>query len=157
MTQVIKLDFKHKLNAGILKYLKSSWNTHPEPKSCAPEDFPDPYKQLNTHPELVSWLWDVMCEKLPETCQWIVYGKPVLIHPETGIIFGFGHGDQVIGLRLNLDKIGEAIMAGMEDEVELDEGNSLYSDDIGNDWVFCTWTEDDPAWCLMAYRDASEE
>lgn len=156
MKQVIKLDVQNQLNAGVLNYLQRAWNTRPEPHNCAPEDFSDPYKQLETHPELVGWLWDNMSAKLPKACQWIVYGKPVLIHPKTGVIFGFGHGDLVIGLRLELDKIGEAIMAGMEDEVEFDDGTSLYSDDIGHDWVFCTWTEDDPDWCLCAYEAAGK-
>lgn len=155
MKQVSKLDVRHTWNAGVLAYLQSPWNKHPHPKDSPPDEVVDPYRQLGTHPELVAWLWDTMTAKLPEACQHIVYGKPALVHPRTGIIFGFGHGEQVCALRLAMDKIGESIMAGMEDDVELDEQHTLYGEDIGDDWVFCTWTEDDPDWCLRAYENAA--
>lgn len=155
MKQVTKLDFRHQLNAGVLNYLQSEWNTSPEPKSCPPDALKN-YQELGTHPELVSWLWETMTAKLPQACQWVIFGKPVLIHPKTGVIFGFGQGDSVCGLRLALDKVGEAIMSGMDDDAELENGHTIYGEDIGDDWVFCTWTEDDPDWCLRAYENAAK-
>jgi len=154
MKQVSQLGFRHRVNDGVLKYLQGDWNLRPEPIYGEPDEVLDPKAALGTHPELLDWLWNTICAKLPKDCRKVIYGKPVLIHPETGVIFGLGHGECVCALRLPLDKVGEAIMSGMEDDVELENGQELYSEDIGDDWVFCTWTEDDPDWCLRAYENA---
>jgi hypothetical protein len=34
-------------------------------------------------------------EKLPQQCEYIIYGCPAIVHPESGIIFGFQKGSEI--------------------------------------------------------------
>ena len=156
----MKRDFFSKLhtesNQGILTFLKKGWNKYPKPVCCFPEDIKDPYSKLKTHPELVSWLWDTLHAKLSLNCKFILYGKPVLIHPKTFVIFGFGHGETACALRLPYDRIEDALELGMVEDVELKNGQKMYSEDIGDDWVFCGWNEDEVDWCLRSFEYAAK-
>lgn len=155
----MKRDFFKQLqcesNSGILNYLKKGWNKHPRPVCCSPDEIKNPGKSLWTHPELIDWLWNTLQAKVPIDCKHVLFGKPVLIHPETLVVFGFGHGDSACALRLPMDRIEIGLGLGMQEDVELANGTRMYSEDIGDDWIFCGWTEDDPDWCLRAFEYAA--
>jgi hypothetical protein len=55
---------------------------------------------LGAHPDLLARLWDELGGALPVDCRWIVFGTPVLVHPKTGMLFGFGGGTHTYAFRL---------------------------------------------------------
>ena len=81
--------------------------------ACSPESVQDPYIHLGTHPELVSRLWDRITSALPVRCNWVVYGAPVLVRPDTGIIFAFAGGTSTYALRLPPKQRAELVDAAM--------------------------------------------
>lgn len=165
MTPRIIVNFNHPANAGIIKYLGSRWLSSRKKKKSpqievlsdeAPENIPDPYYQLGTHPELVERFWDEITVKLPTKCQWVINGTPTLVHPMSGIIFGFACGTHSYALRLPALKHQEALNAGAERIHQYSNGDELDLDSIGKEWVFGSWLKDETAWCLAAYEFAGE-
>ncbi len=121
-----------------------------------PDQIEQPYMALGTHPDLVARHWDELQAQLPTDCRAVVYGTPALMHPTTGIVFGFANGTHPYALRLpELDR-AEAIRAGAT-RVTHQTGGQPSSDleDLGPEWVFCRWLADELAWCRAAFEFAS--
>lgn len=154
MPHHITVDFKHPANAGILKRLGRSTGGAMV-SDGSPEDHPDPYFQLGTHPELVSWLWNKITVSLPEKCQWIINNRPVLVHPATGIIFGYAEGTHAYALRLPPAVYQEAIEQGAK-RVHTYASSTFDLETVGDGWIFGRWRREEAAWCLAAYQFAGE-
>ena len=151
---------QHLGKPGRLEHSVSSTKDRPE---CAPEDVEEPYLTLGAHPDLVQRLWDELPEKLPQDCRWVVYGTPALVHPDTGIVFGFGGGTHTYALRLPPSTHRDARNAGattVHDYPAYPELGILASRldlaDIGSDWVFGGWHRGEESWCLAAYQYAGK-
>jgi hypothetical protein len=156
-------------NRGVLEHLRKperlqrSVSAAKNAAECRPEDVDDPYLTLGAHPELVERLWDELPKNLPQDCRWVVYGTPALVHPSTGIIFGFGGGTHTYALRLPPAVIGTARGAGATTvhsypaypELGIAASN-LDLADIGPQWVFGHWHQDELRWCLAAYEYAGK-
>lgn len=167
MGQIIKVDFGHPANAGILHYLKEMQEETASlklPPSLSPVDVKDPHYNLGTHPDVVSRLWNEIPKDLPERCEWVVYGSPVLVQPEIGVIFGVGLGT-TYALRLPEPARSEAVNKGAKTiwtyndawRKELGpEHNTVLDLAIwGPGWVFGKWLSDESRWCLAAYHSAA--
>jgi hypothetical protein len=173
----------HPANSGILRHLASNARhlrlQKQEEFSCSPESVSDPYTRLGTHPDLVSRLWDEITVSLPTRCKWIVYGAPVLVRPDSGVIFAFAGGSLTYALRLPQELLAEFFSAALEKANKNADGIGLagedrerylathtgsvwrYSDgstldlrDIGEGWVFGRWLEGEVHWCRRAYEFA---
>ena len=154
MTTRISVNFNHPANKDAIRFLTSSWKTTLEPQSAAPEEITEPQLALATHREMLNWVWTTLPARLPTDCRWVVYGTPVLVHPKTGIIFCIAYGQSLCALRLSADEARMAVMDELESECTLDNGDVIYSDEIGDEWVFCSWEEYDVNWCLRAFQAA---
>lgn len=154
MSHHITVDFQHPANTGILKRLGRSTGGAIV-SNGAPEDHPDPYFQLGTHPDLVARLWNKITIPLPEKCQWIINKRPVLVHPATGIIFGYAEGTHAYALRLPPAEYQEAIQKGAT-RIHQYPSSTFDLDTVGKEWVFGKWLKDEPAWCLAAYEFAGK-
>jgi hypothetical protein len=150
------INFDHPANVGILRYLNSRDPDTRLPPSASPGSVPDPYYTLGTHPELVQRLWDELGAALPEKCGWVVYGRPVLAHPQSGIVFGFAGGSLVYALRLPEAELREATLAGSKRVHTYSNGTTLDVSEIGEEWTLGGWFADEERWCLAAYRFAGE-
>ncbi len=149
----MEIDIDHPANAGILTYLRSRLSTVGA-ASQSPESIDDPYYNLGTHPDLVTRLWDQVTVDLPERCNWVVYRRPALVHPRTGIIFAFATGTHVYAFRLpERDRLA-AIRAGATKLHTFMDGTSLDVSTIGDEWVFGSWLAGEAAWCAAAYAYA---
>src|SRR5262249_18290587 len=101
---VVNLD--HPFNQGILSYLgnperlQRAVSVASKIRVCAASEVADPYMTLGTHPDLVSRLWDELGKGLPADCRYVVFGAPVLLRPDSGVIFGFAGGTLTYALRL---------------------------------------------------------
>ena len=180
----IEIDESHPANAGILEYLRESTRDSLSQsrhiRSCSPTAVDDPYYTLGTHPELVARLWDEITVELPVKCNWIVHGVPVLVRPDTGIIFGFARGTFTYALRLperhrnELNKMAnesankranESGLTGKDREHYIREqtGNILtYSDGsafdiatISEHWILCRFLDRETLWRLAGYENAA--
>ena len=161
----MNVDFTSPANSGVFHHLKanasspSAVSVARSKESCAPESVDDPYYNLGTHPDLVSWLWDELTTKLPEVCKWVVYGAPVLVNPKSGIIFGFAGGTHTYALRLPPAERGAAIKAGCKrvwkypafPELQI-KPSELKLDDFGEEWMFGQFQACEKDWCLAAYE-----
>jgi len=148
----IDIGFDHPANQGILRYLKGIDPGIRLPPSVSPGDVNNPYYTLGTHPDLVERLWDKLGSALPADCRWVVYGRPVLAHPQSGVIFAFATGSLVYGLRLPAAELVEAKRAGSKQVHTYSNGTKLHISDIGDEWAFGGWFPDEDRWCLAAYH-----
>ena len=99
-------------------------------------------------------LWDELGGALPFDCRAIFYGRPALIHPDTGIVFGFAGGTHTYALRLPPAVLSEALQAGTARVTRYPNGSVLDLSAIGEEWVFCRWYKDEERWCRAAYAHA---
>jgi hypothetical protein len=83
------------------------------------------------HPDIAAYVFETLKAELPDTCRWIVYSRPALVHPKSGVIFAFGIGDDCVALRLPLDERGPS----WTDECVLAD-DCISVDEIGADWSF---------------------
>ena len=121
-----------------------------------PEEFSRPYETLGTHPDLVARLWDGITALLPRDCRFVVFGTPVLVRPDSQVVFAFAHGTHTYALRLPDLVRREALAAGASDRAVYPREPSLSSKLIGPEWVFCRWLGGEEHWCLSAYDFAAE-
>jgi len=168
MSQIISVNFGHPANAGILRYLASRQDEADLPNcppSLSPDEVDGPYMRLGTHPDVVTRLWDELTTHLPVGCAWVVYGKPVLVRPDTGIIFGMGSGIPTYALRLPEQARSEAIRLGAKTvwtyndawlkELGPEHNTVLDLATWGPDWVFGNWQVEECDWCPAAYHHAT--
>ena len=75
----------------------------PPPLSQSLDQVADPLYGLGTHPDIVDQLWQID-QTLPQTCRWVVWGHPALVHRTTGVIFAVAFGTIGIVVRLPLEQ-----------------------------------------------------
>lgn len=163
------VDLDHPLNRGVLAHLsgparlRSSVSIVASTPECSPADVADPYYTLGTHPDLVARLWDELGSTLPVDCRSIVFGTPVLVRPDSGILFGFAGGTHTYAFRVPPDVKSDALSAGAEvvyrypayPELNI-EASVLDLQDMGPEWVFGGWHRAEDNWCHAAYAFAAE-
>jgi hypothetical protein len=145
------VDLKHPANAALIRYLKREFNTRIEQQN--PAEVTQPYLSLGTHPEIVERLWDQLGKGLPEPCAWVLHGRPILVRPSTGIVFGFSTG-HVYALRLPGEMHAAALRSGAAPLHTFSDGSTLDLAQFGPEWLFGLWYRDEPDWCLAAYEAA---
>jgi len=78
-------------NADVLSYLK---NSAPHRETIQHFD----YKLVRTeHPHISDMIDHFLrqTEKFPQQCQYIIYGHPAVVHPESRVVFGFQKGTDI--------------------------------------------------------------
>jgi hypothetical protein len=148
------VDIAHPANAGLLSYLRRGAEPT-TPAQESPASIADPYYQLGTHPDLVEQLWDKITTHLPLDCRWVVYRRPVLVHPRSGILFGFAQGTHLYALRLPEPEQTAALAAGAARRYEIRGVLSLDLDEVGEPWVLGAWRPQEPRWCRAAFDFAA--
>ena len=142
-------------NAGLRRYREPRHQKSGLAAVAFPETVERPYDTLGTHPDLVARLWDELGKVLPVDCRAIFSGCPALIHPETGIVFGFAGGTHTYALRLPEAERLRALQVGVPRVKHHPDQPPLDLNHIGPEWVFCGWYRDEEAWCRAAYDYAS--
>jgi hypothetical protein len=162
--------FDHPANAKILAYLedpahrRSSAAVAVERRSLSPGQVADAYEGLGAHPDLLERLWDQLGARLPLDCRRVVHGAPVLVHPRSGVIFGYCGGSLTYALRLPENERQAAIAAGAQRAREYPaypalgvEASRLDLDLFGVEWVFGGWFAEEDAWCRAAFDYAGAQ
>jgi len=130
----------------------------PVPVGQSLQEVADPLYGLGTHPDLVTRLW-ALDDGLPERCRLVVYGKPALVHPASGIVFGFAAGTLGYALRLPETARREADQSGARTVVRLRAKPPWDRWDVGDagpEWRLGRWIAQEFDWCRMAYRQAGK-
>ena len=151
----IRVAFDHPANAEVLAHLRS----HARPgaaESASPGEVEDPYYNLGTHPDLVEWFWDRLPEKTRGKCKWIVHGWPVLVHPGSGILFGFAGGTHTYALRLPPDLARDLVAKGAKRTHAYPDGSTLDLGVIGPGWILGGWNQEEKDWCATAHEAAGD-
>lgn len=141
----------HIENQQLLKYLSqvgSKWKENP---SCSPESVEQPYLHLGTHPNVVTRLWNTFAAELPVNCNWVVYGMPVLVNPQSAVIFAFG-GGTVYVLRLPPDLRSRSLDFGFSTTHRFSNGTVLDLAEFGEGWIFGRGRSEEKSWCVSAYE-----
>lgn len=156
------VNVSHPANRRIVAHLRAR-----APFGCAPQQDPeqtrDAYTSLGTHPDIVGRLWDDFSATMARDCRWILYGSPVLVHPDTGVVFGWAGGTHTYALRLPPHEHAAAVRAGAETVHHYPAlpamrigPTVLDLAEFGPDWVFGGWFEGEELWCMAAYNDAGK-
>ncbi len=141
-------------NEGLRRYHEPRCERQGVSPLAFPNDVTEPYYTLGTHPDLVTRLWDDFGKVLPVDCRAVFYGSPALIHPETGIVFGFTGGTYTYALRLPEMRRLEAVRLGATRVKHYPTQPSFDLSQIGDEWVFCGWYKGEEGWCSAAYEYA---
>jgi hypothetical protein len=156
------IDFTHPANRKLVAYFQSR-NEGCLERELDPATVDDPYYTLGTHPEIVGRLWDELGGTLPVSCRWILFYRPVLVHPASGVVFGWAGGTLTYALRLPPTEYDAAIRAGAKTVHEYPaypeinvRGSRLDLADFGPEWVLGGWLKGEEAWCLAAFDYANQ-
>ena len=157
------VDLEHPANAAVLRRLaRHGGKAAPD---LAPEEVADHWT-LGTHPDLLDQFWNTLTEEISdaERCRRIVYGRPVLASPASGVIFGFAGGTHTVAFRLPQPERDQALVAGGERVLHYAGhpglGVPASTDDLaelGEEWVFCNAARYQKRWCqaARAFADAA--
>jgi hypothetical protein len=143
-------------NVGIIACLEDLTRNWRGPHSCHPDEAYDPYYQLGTHPDLVEHLWDKLTVQLPLDCRWVLHARPVLVHPQTGVVFAFATGSMTYAFRLPVPHravLGEQPVQQMH---RYPSGETLDLRQYDANWIFGGKIEKEDEVCLKAYQSAAE-
>lgn len=122
----------------------------PAPLSLSLAQVDDPLYGLGTHADIIEHMW-ALDQSLPQSCRWVFWGHPSLVHPQTGVVFAVGFG--TIGYVMRLPP---AILktANPEQAKIIVTGNPGQMFDIGPagpEWRFVTSRAPEASWCRAAY------
>ena len=126
----------HPANVGLRKVLEKFPQGMRGPAFALPGTLKDPYYALGAHPDLVARLWDELGKTLPEDCRAVFCGNPALLHPGTGVVFGFAMGTHTYALRLPEAERRKALAAGASRVKEYPVELSFDLGQVGEEWVF---------------------
>jgi hypothetical protein len=149
----------HTANEQLVRYLNeqdqmsgSKWTENP---SCSPSSVEQPYLRLGAHPNVVTRLWNTFAAALPAQCNWIVYGTPVLVNPNSAVVFACALGT-IYALRLPNDARSEALELGLDTVHKYSDGVVLDLASFGDGWVFGGALNEEQRWCLRAFEHAGD-
>jgi hypothetical protein len=155
------VNFTHPANRRLIACLRAR-APHDRARDQAPNRTRDPYSTLGTERDVVARLWDDFSATLTRDCRWILYGSPVLAHPESGVVFGWA-GRRAYALRLPPHEHAAAVRAGAgtvhhyRAEPHARLGPSVLDlAEFGPEWVFGGWFENEELWCMAAYNEAGK-
>lgn len=115
----------------------------------------DAYYLAGCHPEVVAFMWEKLSKKFPDECRCLVYGKPSVIQPVSGVILAVGMGTQYCQRILpesmpDAAKVGSTRTHRWSDDVTTD-----LREIFGEDWVFGSYGDEPIEWFRAAYHHFS--
>jgi hypothetical protein len=115
----------------------------------------DPYYSCGCHPDTVERVWDRIGKQLPSDGRCVVYRRPALVQPESGVILAMCMGTSYI-VRVLDTVLPDALAAGCRQSQEWGKKNSGHVthlvEEYGPDWVFARWLDVEVSWCRATYE-----
>jgi hypothetical protein len=115
----------------------------------------DPWYGLGTHPDIIEIMWD-LDDTLPKRCRWVFWGRPALVHPDTGVVFAIGIGTIGHVIRLPPQVLETADPRHARIVVSGNPGQTFNVGPAGPEWRFVSPQPPEAAWCRAAYDFAGE-
>ena len=128
----------------------------PDPPLSQPlEAAPDPWFGLSTHPDIVEEMW-AADDALPTRCRWLLWGRPALVHPTTGVAFAIGVGSIGWAARLPEAILANAAPAEAAASVARPPAEPFDIGPAGPAWRFLLRAAPRLAWVRAAFDLAAE-
>ncbi len=115
----------------------------------------DPWYGLGTHPDIIEIMWN-LDDTLPRRCRWVFWGRPALVHPDTGVVFAIGIGTIGHVIRLPPRVLEAADPRHTRIVVSGNPGQTFNIGPAGPEWRFVSPRPPEAAWCRAAYDFAGE-
>ena len=116
----------------------------------ASDAFPDskwPYLACGCHPEIVERIWDQIGSALPQSARYVLWGRPVLVDPATGLVLAVGYGTSYV-LRVP----GGVTAGEFSSSHRWNDGTTTdLSQELGEGWVFGAWVNDETNWLQAGF------
>jgi hypothetical protein len=123
------------------------------PVSQSLEEVADPWHGLGTHPDIIEIMWK-LDDELPKRCRWVFWGRPALVHPDTGVVFAVGIGTIGHVIRLPPQVLKTADPRHAMTIVSRNAGQSFDIGPAGPEWRFVSAHAREVEWCHLAYEFA---
>jgi len=120
---------------------------------------PDKVKDITRWAEAWADIWDELGRNLPEETKYMIGQNALLVHPTTGLIFGFGDGRSRFncGLRQpNYKRPADALKNEGRQVVENMNGIEYDLRAAGDDWIVGNFLRDGQRQTQIAYELAGE-
>jgi hypothetical protein len=94
--------------------------------------------------------WDQLRGDLSRDARCLLYGRPCLVQPESGVVLAFGSGTSYV-IRIPDEAMATALASGCSRSHQWAiEGHTTdLLKEYGNDWVFGAWGRREPEWCRV--------
>jgi len=115
----------------------------------------DPRYGLGTRPDIIELMWN-LDDTLPQQCRWVFWGRPALVHPDTGVVFAIGIGTIGHVIRLPPQVLEAAEPRHARTVVSGNPGQTFNIGPAGPEWRFVSPRPPEAAWCRAAYDFAGE-
>jgi hypothetical protein len=139
----------------LMKKMKEGPVRPPAPLSQSLRDVADPYYGLGTHPDIIDIMWK-LDSALPQSCRWVFWGLPALVHPDTGVVFAVGYGTIGYVMRLPPQILESAEPDQAMVVVPGNPGQTFEIGSAGPEWRFVRWSAPAEDWTRAAYDFAGE-
>jgi hypothetical protein len=138
-------------NAGAIAFFMPGVMQAGEPPlSQSLDEVTDPIYGLGTHPDIIEIMWK-LDDTLPERCRWVFWGRPSLVHPETGVVFAVGMGTVGFVMRLPDEVLQGADQSQADVTVSFNPDHRYDIGPAGPEWRFTFMPAPRVAWCQAAY------
>ena len=127
----------------------------PAPLDQSLTEVPDPLYGLGTHPDIVERMW-ALDTGLPQSCRRAFWGKPALVHPETGVVFAVGFWTIGYVMRLPPQILKDASPEQANARARGNPGQSFDISAAGPEWRFVSSAAPESEWCRAAYDFAGQ-
>lgn len=108
---------------------------------------------LGTHPDMIELLWGIYSNNIPTSSRIILFGRPVLVNPNNGVLFGLVEG--TTPPLLKLPEIDREILLTKGGKILLENLDGVYANarEVGDDWIYCfSFIEDLDKYFISAYN-----
>jgi hypothetical protein len=120
------------------------------PVSQSLEEVADPWYGLGTHPDIIAMMWK-LDDELPQRCRWVFWGRPALVHPDTGVVFAVGMGTIGRVIRLPPQVLEAADPRRARTVVSGNPGQTFDIGPAGPEWRFSSAHAQEAEWWRGAY------
>ena len=127
----------------------------PPPLSQSLGEVDDPHYGLGTHPDIIEHMWQ-LDKSLPQSCRWVFWGGPALVHWQTGVVFAVGFGTIGYVTRLPPHILARATSEQAAVRINRNPGRIFDIGPAGPEWRFVTQRAPEAEWCRAAYDFAGD-
>jgi hypothetical protein len=112
----------------------------------------DPYYEAGSHPDIVGFMWEKLSKKFPDESRCLVYGRPSVIQPMSGVVLAVGMGTSYC-LRILAESVADAAAIGSTPIHTWGNGDTTdLRQTFGENWVFGSFGDEPLSWFRAAYH-----